>query len=106
MLLSLAMGVFIDMDISAFHPSLSCRLVDYSFPTVDIHSHLSLYKSDDYKKAKELTFKQLYGGVFDKYKNKKFFKKIDIYVKELWSKFESEGETTCMVWSMRDVARI
>jgi hypothetical protein len=40
---------FIEMDISAFHPSLSCRLVDYSFPTVDIHSHLQQLYGVSYK---------------------------------------------------------
>ena len=90
-------GVFVDIDISAYHPSLSCRLIDYDFPSVDIHSHLQALYKVDYAKSKELTFKQLYGGVFKEYKHLEFFKKIDIYVKELWSKFESEGEITCPI---------
>jgi len=90
-------GVFIDIDISAYHPSLSCRLIDYNFPSVDIHSHLQALYKVDYAKSKELTFKQLYGGVFKEYKHLEFFKKIDIYVKDLWSKFESEGEITCPI---------
>ena len=31
----------------------------------------------DYEKSKELTFKQLYGGVFKEYENLEFFKKTD-----------------------------
>ena len=88
---------FIEMDISAYHPSLSCRLVDYSFPTVDIHSHLQQLYGVSYKESKELTFKQLYGGVFKQYKHLEFFSKIDIYVKELWNTFESNGEITCPI---------
>lgn len=83
-----------EIDISAYHPSLSCRLVDYSFPTVDIHSHLQQLYGVSYKESKELTFKQLYGGVFKQYKHLEFFSKIDIYVKELWNTFESDGEIT------------
>ena len=86
-----------EIDISSFHPSLSCRLVDYIFPTVDIHSHLQQLYGVSYEKSKELTFKQLYGGVFDQYRHIEFFKKIDIYVKELWDEYKSKGEITCPI---------
>tara|TARA_B100000795_G_scaffold71106_1_gene50006 strand:+ start:1478 stop:2746 length:1269 start_codon:yes stop_codon:yes gene_type:complete len=88
---------FIEMDISAYHPSLSCRLIDYNFPTSDIHSHLQELYGVSYKESKELTFKQLYGGVFKQYKHLEFFSKIDIYVKELWNTFQSDEEITCPV---------
>ena len=42
----------------------------------------------DYKKAKELTFKQLYGGVFDEYKELEFFKKVEKYIDDISSKEE------------------
>ena len=88
---------FVEIDISAYHPSLAANLIDYSFTTSDIHSHFaSLYKVD-YKKAKELTFKQLYGGVFKNYKHLEFFQKIEKYVGDNWSKFESEGYIECPV---------
>jgi len=90
--------VFVELDISAFHPTLCCNLVDYRFPDmVDIHTHLAELYNVDYKKSKELTFKQLYGGVFEQYKDIEFFKRIDIYVKELWEEFESEGFITCPI---------
>ena len=90
--------VFIELDISAFHPTLCCNLIDYRFPDmVDIHTHLAEMYRVDYKKSKELTFKQLYGGVFKEYKDIEFFKRIDIYVKELWSEFESNGYITCPI---------
>ena len=68
----------LEIDISAYHPSLSCRLVDYSFPTVDIHAHMAKLYGVSYGKSKELTFKQLYGGVFKQYEHLEFFKKISI----------------------------
>ena len=86
-----------EIDISSFHPSLSCRLVDYTFPTVDIHSHLQQLYGVSYAKSKELTFKQLYGGVFDQYRHIEFFKKIDIYVKDLWYEFKQKGKITCPI---------
>jgi hypothetical protein len=89
--------VLYEVDISAYHPSLSCRLIDYNFPTSDIHTHFSKLYKVDYNKAKELTFKQLYGGVFKQYEHLEFFSKISIYVKELWEEFEREGQITCPV---------
>jgi len=88
---------FIDIDISAYHPSLSCMLINYSFPSIDIHSHLQDLYQVDYAKSKELTFKQLYGGVFKEYEHLEFFSKISIYVKELWEDFEREGKITCPI---------
>ena len=87
----------VEIDISAYHPSLAARLINYNFATSDIHSHFaSLYKVD-YKKAKELTFKQLYGGVFKEYKELEFFKKIEEYVNGCWKLFNSQGFIKCPI---------
>jgi hypothetical protein len=51
----------------------------------------------DYKKAKELTFKQLYGGVFDQYKDLEFFKKVQVYTDNLWKEFEEKGLVECPI---------
>lgn len=88
---------FIEIDISAYHPTLAARLIGYEFPTSDIHSHLALLYKVDYKKSKELTFKQLYGGVFEQYKNLEFFKGIEKYVGENWVKFQRDGVMECPV---------
>jgi hypothetical protein len=90
-------GRFVEIDISAYHPSLAARLIDYIFPTNDIHSHFAALYKTDYKKAKELTFKQLYGGVFDSYKNLEFFRKIEAFVAKTWNEFENEGFVTCPI---------
>ena len=90
---------FIEIDISAYHPTLAAKLVNYKFPTSDIHSHFaSLYKVD-YQKAKELTFKQLYGGVFDNYKDLEFFSRIEKFIKNTWDVFENEGYIECPISS-------
>ena len=88
---------FVEIDISAYHPSLAANLIGYNFATSDIHSHFAALYKVDYKKAKELTFKQLYGGVFKNYKHLEFFQKIEKYVGDNWSKFESEGYIECPI---------
>ena len=55
-----------------------------------------MYKVD-YKKAKELTFKQLYGGVFKQYEHLEFFSKVKKYTEELWEKFNKEGYIECPI---------
>ena len=88
---------FVEIDISAYDPSLAARLIDYEFPTSDIHEHFASMYNVDYQKAKELTFKQLYGGVFDNYKNLEFFSKIEKFVKDTWEVFENEGYIECPI---------
>ena len=66
----------IEFDISAYHPTLLAKLVGYDFGDQDIHMAFAEMYGVDYKKAKELTFKQLYGGVFEQYKDLEFLKKF------------------------------
>ena len=88
---------FVEIDISAYHPSLAARLIDYSFTTSDIHAHFATLYKVDYKKAKELTFKQLYGGVFKQYKELEFFQRIEQYVSGCWQLFNSQGFIECPI---------
>jgi hypothetical protein len=67
--------LFFELDISAYHPTLLAKLVDYDFGDEDIHMAFAEMYGVDYQKAKELTFKQMYGGVFEQYKNWSSLKK-------------------------------
>ena len=92
---------FLEMDISAYHPTLAARLVGYKFDAEDIHESFAKMYGVSYKKSKELTFKQLYGGVFKQYKDLEFFVKIQKYVDELWEKYNSEGFIECPISNHR-----
>jgi hypothetical protein len=63
---------------------LAASLINYTFDSGDIHKSFAKMYGVDYQKAKELTFKQLYGGVFKQYKNLEFFAKIQKYIDQLW----------------------
>tara|TARA_R110000782_G_scaffold186107_1_gene276194 strand:- start:280 stop:1527 length:1248 start_codon:yes stop_codon:yes gene_type:complete len=78
----------LEIDISAYHPTLAAQLVDYEFKEEDIHQAFADMYGVDYKKAKELTFKQLYGGVFKEYKELEFFKRVEAYIEDISSKDE------------------
>jgi hypothetical protein len=82
---------FLEIDISAYHPTLAGQLVTHEFDNPDIHADFASMYGVDYKTAKELTFKQLYGGVFEEYKSLPFFQKIQTYVQEQWKLFNEQG---------------
>jgi hypothetical protein len=84
-------NIFVELDISAYHPSLLANLVDHDFGGGDIHAAFAEMYKVDYKKAKELTFKQLYGGVFEQYKDLEFFKKVQVYTDNLWENYQENG---------------
>ena len=92
---------FVEIDISAYHPSLAASLIGYDFADIDIHAHFATLYKVDYKKSKELTFKQLYGGVFENYRHLEFFQGIEKYVGETWRKFESDGFVECKISGYR-----
>lgn len=71
----------------------------HNFPTSDIHSHLQQLYGVSYKESKELTFKQLYGGVFKKYEHLEYFQKIKEYIRNLWLIFEHGEDIECPISS-------
>ena len=89
--------IFVEFDIGAYHPTLLSKLVGFDFGSEDIHSAFAKMYGVEYKKAKELTFKQLYGGVFDQYKHLEFFQKVQVYTDNLWEKFCEKGWIECPI---------
>jgi hypothetical protein len=88
---------FIEMDISAYHPTLLANLLDYDFGDVDVHSSFAEMYGVDYARAKEITFKQLYGGIWKEYRELDFFKKVQAYVDDLWDTFNYGGYIRCPI---------
>jgi hypothetical protein len=82
---------FIEIDISAYHPTLAGQLINYKFNNPDIHSEFAELYGVSYSEAKELTFKQLYGGIFQEYQHLEFFQKIQSYINEQWKTFNKQG---------------
>jgi hypothetical protein len=85
------------MDISAYHPTLLANLLDYTFDSLDIHGSFATMYNVDYAKAKEITFKQLYGGVWKEYQGLEFFQKVIAYTDDLWESFNHTGYIKCPI---------
>ena len=90
-----------ELDISAYHPTLLSHQIGYEFGEGDIHQEFADMYKVDYKKAKELTFKQLYGGVFNQYKELEFFKKTQVYTDDLWAQYQDKGYVECPISKYR-----
>lgn len=93
--------LFIEMDISAYHPTLLANLLDYTFDSNDIHGEFAKMYRVEYAKAKEITFKQLYGGVYKEYQEIPFFKKTIEYTEGLWKMYQHEGYIECPISGYR-----
>jgi hypothetical protein len=89
--------IFVEFDISAYHPTLLAKLIKHDFNNQDVHSYFAELYNTDYKRAKELTFKQLYGGIFKQYKDLEFFKKTQDYIDALWNDFQNQGYIICPI---------
>lgn len=89
--------LLVEIDLSAYHPTLLAKLINYDFKGENIYEYLSKIYGTDISKAKELTFKQLYGGIYPQYKEFEFFRKTQEYTDEIWEKFNSEGYIECPI---------
>jgi hypothetical protein len=81
---------FVEIDISAYHPTLAAKLVGYK-PSKPIYDEFAEYAGIDRNEAKLLMFRQLYGGVYKEYKDWEFFRLIQEYVNEVWKQFNNDG---------------
>ena len=82
---------FIEFDFTAYHPNLISSIIGYdwvSTPYDDISKLLGVSSEE----AKEITFKNLYGGVKKEFQDKPFFKEINGLIKKLWNIYQQEKQ--------------
>ena len=83
--------LLMEIDLVAYHPTLISKLVGYESLTGDIYEDFGEVYGMDRKESKSLVFKQLYGNVFEQYKDFEFFKLTTKYIDELWSSYKTQG---------------
>lgn len=90
--------VLVEFDFDSYHLRLIAKLTGYEWK--EDHPHQALGKQyfdkqelteEEYKKAKEITFKQLYGGIESKYKEIAFFATLNNYIETEWKKYNKFG---------------
>lgn len=102
-------GKLVLIDYSAFHPRIIAKLVGYDIPaTTDIYEYLArLYFQKkvidemDVANAKQITFRQLYGGVEEKYSHIKYLSHLKDFIDEHWRQFHQNGYVETPIFKRR-----
>lgn len=90
----------VEFDFEGYHLRLIAKLVSQSVPTSEpMHKVLAGYyfnkptnevTDEEYKQAKTITFRQLYGGIEDQYKHIEFFQHLKEYIDGEWKKYKAQ----------------
>jgi len=84
--------MFVEMDFQGYHPRLIGEMVEWHFPKdKNTYELLGQLLNVTQQEAKELTFKQLYGGVWSEYQYKPFFKDVNTFVDDMWDTYQFGG---------------
>ena len=86
-----ANDTFVEFDMQGYHPRLIAELIGFEFNDKNTYETLGELLGVSTQEAKELTFKQLYGGVWDEYRNKPFFKDIVALTDGIWEEYQYGG---------------
>jgi hypothetical protein len=88
---------FIEIDISAYHPTLAAQLVGYNFEDETPYQYFAREANIEIDEAKILMFRQLYGGIYKEYQHISYFQLIQKHVDKLWESFQSDGFIECPI---------
>ena len=93
----------VEADQDAYHLRLIAKEVGYEFQNKDQSIHNELGKlyfnkeqltEEEYYMSKETTFRQLYGGIEDRYKNIPLFLKTGNFIEDIWKRYKKNGSIT------------
>lgn len=91
-------GCLLELDFSSYHPRLIAQIIGYDFGTDNVYEHLASYYCNtanptqaQIEEAKEGTFRQLYGGIQQRYLSIPFFGRTNDMAAYLWSVAEDRG---------------
>ena len=91
--------VLVEMDFEGYHPRIIARLSGGKLDekeSVHIQMAKMYFDTDEistemYKKSKEVTFQQMYGGISKKYLKHEYFSKAQDFIDSLWDEFNQKG---------------
>lgn len=85
-------GKLIQFDYDAYHPRIISKLIGYEFDNnISAYEYLADKMGISYKEAKDITFRQLYGGVQLEYMKVEYFKRVSHYIDKMWVEFNRRG---------------
>ena len=91
--------VLVEMDFEGYHPRIIARLSGGKLDEKEsVHIQMAKMYFDTeeintemYKKSKEVTFQQMYGGINKKYLKHEYFSKAQDFIDLLWTEFNQKG---------------
>lgn len=105
-------GNLVEIDFTSYHPRILASLTRYNISdNENIYEHLAKqYFGDNpteeqIAQSKEMTFRQLYGGINRQYLHIEYFARIQMLTDKLWSIYKKQGYINSLV-SKRRIANI
>lgn len=88
---------FIEIDLTAYHPTLVALEIGFEFPDYDKtpYEYFSIIANIPLKDAKVEMIRQLYGEIYEKYKDVPFFKEVQRYKDWIWEKWNKDEKYVC-----------
>jgi hypothetical protein len=90
---------FVELDFDGYHLRLLCDQINYQLTDESAHKQLAkLYfekeeiTEEEYNEAKQINFHAIYGKIPEKWAFLEIFDKIDCFIRDLWRRFEDDGE--------------
>lgn len=76
--------IFVELDISSYHPRIIGELMDFSLPNTSIYEYLGIKKED--------MFHNLYGSISDENLSKSYFREVKNYSDKCYKILQDTGE--------------
>ena len=91
-------GMLLELDFDSYHIRLIADMLDYKLPDGNIHEYFGKYyfKKDtltpeEYAQSKNITFKQIYGGIDKEYLDIPFFQQTKELINTIWKQYQFKG---------------
>jgi hypothetical protein len=84
-------GIFLQMDYNAYHPRLIGKLIKFDMPAGNVHEWLAEQYGCDVNEGKGITFRLLYGGIDDDFRQIPYLNAVADYIDELWMETQKRG---------------
>jgi hypothetical protein len=84
-------GIFLQMDYDAYHPRIIGKLIGFELPKTSVHQWLADQYGCELGEGKGITFRLLYGGIDDAFRQIPFLNAVADYIIGLWDKSVKQG---------------
>ena len=84
-------GIFLQMDYDAYHPRLIGKMVGFPLPQTSVHQWLAEQYGCELGEGKGITFRLLYGGIDDDFRQIPYFDKVADWIEKLWGETQRNG---------------